>query len=85
MYGERPEDVFYYLTVYNEPKRQPPLPSGPSVEEGILRGVYRFRAAPSPEVNPGSSCCRPGRRSTGRSRPRSCWPMSGACGPTCGR
>ncbi|CAM5318962.1 Pyruvate dehydrogenase E1 component OS=Streptomyces albaduncus OX=68172 GN=FHS32_003318 PE=4 SV=1 [Streptomyces griseoloalbus] len=44
MYGERPEDVFYYLTVYNEPKRQPALPSGPSVEEGILRGVYRFLA-----------------------------------------
>ncbi|MGA5387108.1 pyruvate dehydrogenase (acetyl-transferring), homodimeric type [Streptomyces pseudogriseolus] len=52
MYGERPEDVFYYLTVYNEPKRQPALPSGPSVEEGILRGVYRFRPAPSPEAGP---------------------------------
>ncbi|MGA5210109.1 pyruvate dehydrogenase (acetyl-transferring), homodimeric type [Streptomyces pseudogriseolus] len=52
MYRERPEDVFYYLTVYNEPKRQPALPSGPSVEEGILRGVYRFRPAPSPEAGP---------------------------------
>ncbi|MDT6983109.1 pyruvate dehydrogenase (acetyl-transferring), homodimeric type [Streptomyces lusitanus] len=52
MYGERPEDVFYYLTVYNEPKWQPPVPPGPSVEEGILRGVYRFRPAPSPEAGP---------------------------------
>ncbi|NEC50062.1 pyruvate dehydrogenase (acetyl-transferring), homodimeric type, partial [Actinospica acidiphila] len=52
MYGERPEDVFYYLTVYNEPKRQPPMPSGPSVEEGILRGIYRFRPAPSPGAGP---------------------------------
>ncbi|GGP66448.1 pyruvate dehydrogenase E1 component [Streptomyces variabilis] len=52
MYGERPEDVFYYLTVYNEPKRQPPMPPGPSVEEGILRGIYRFRAAPSPDAGP---------------------------------
>ncbi|MFJ8898446.1 pyruvate dehydrogenase (acetyl-transferring), homodimeric type [Streptomyces sp. NPDC102370] len=52
MYGERPEDVFYYLTVYNESKRQPPMPSGPSVEEGILRGIYRYREAPSPEAGP---------------------------------
>ncbi|MFE7985213.1 pyruvate dehydrogenase (acetyl-transferring), homodimeric type [Streptomyces cellulosae] len=52
MYGERPEDVFYYLTVYNEPKRQPPMPSGPSVEEGIIRGVYRFRPASSPGSGP---------------------------------
>ncbi|MFJ2950837.1 pyruvate dehydrogenase (acetyl-transferring), homodimeric type [Streptomyces sp. NPDC087226] len=52
MYGERPEDVFYYLTVYNEPKRQPPMPAGPSVEEGILRGIYRYRQAPSPGAGP---------------------------------
>ncbi|GAA3617208.1 pyruvate dehydrogenase (acetyl-transferring), homodimeric type [Streptomyces chitinivorans] len=41
MYGPKPEDVFYYLTVYNEPKVQPPMPEG--VEEGILKGLYRFR------------------------------------------
>ncbi|MFD1828463.1 pyruvate dehydrogenase (acetyl-transferring), homodimeric type [Streptomyces desertarenae] len=41
MYGPEPEDVFYYLTVYNEPTVQPPMPEG--VEEGILRGLYRFR------------------------------------------
>ncbi|MFG3142735.1 pyruvate dehydrogenase (acetyl-transferring), homodimeric type [Streptomyces sp. NPDC048211] len=52
MYGEQPENVFYYLTVYNEPKRQPAMPSGPSVEEGILRGLYRFRQADSPEAGP---------------------------------
>ncbi|MFE2068925.1 pyruvate dehydrogenase (acetyl-transferring), homodimeric type [Streptomyces sp. NPDC059467] len=45
MYGDRPEDVFYYLTVYNEPRRQPAMPTGPAVEEGILRGMYRFRQA----------------------------------------
>ncbi|MER7818478.1 pyruvate dehydrogenase (acetyl-transferring), homodimeric type [Streptomyces sp. NPDC096153] len=45
MYGEQPEDVFYYLTVYNESKQQPPMPSGPSVEEGILRGMYPYREA----------------------------------------
>ncbi|MBO7936611.1 pyruvate dehydrogenase (acetyl-transferring), homodimeric type [Streptomyces sp. S9] len=45
MYGERPEDVFYYLTVYNEPKLQPAMPPSPSLEEGIVRGLYRFRQA----------------------------------------
>ncbi|WP_406431224.1 pyruvate dehydrogenase (acetyl-transferring), homodimeric type [Streptomyces sp. NBC_00631] len=52
MYGARPEDVFYYLTVYNEPKRQPAMPTGPGVEEGILRGMYRFRQAEPREAGP---------------------------------
>ncbi|MFE2889150.1 pyruvate dehydrogenase (acetyl-transferring), homodimeric type [Streptomyces sp. NPDC059272] len=43
MFGERPENVFYYLTVYNEPKRQPPMPALPGIEEGIVRGMYRLR------------------------------------------
>ncbi|MGH2778377.1 MAG: pyruvate dehydrogenase (acetyl-transferring), homodimeric type [Actinomycetota bacterium] len=37
------EDLFYYLTVYNEPIPMPPMPDG--VEEGILRGLYPFRRA----------------------------------------
>ena len=39
MYGETPEDVFYYLTVYNEPYLQPAAPEGTDVE-GILRGMH---------------------------------------------
>jgi pyruvate dehydrogenase E1 component len=35
------EDVFYYLTVMNEFYKMPPMPEG--VEEGILKGMYRFR------------------------------------------
>ncbi|MFE0033877.1 pyruvate dehydrogenase (acetyl-transferring), homodimeric type [[Kitasatospora] papulosa] len=41
MYGPEAEDVFYYLTVYNEPKQQPAMPEG--VEEGIVKGLYRFK------------------------------------------
>ncbi|MGW0705544.1 pyruvate dehydrogenase (acetyl-transferring), homodimeric type [Streptomyces sp. NPDC002643] len=52
MYGDRPEDVFYYLTVYNEPKLQPPMPPGPSVEEGILRGIHPFRRAEPHDAGP---------------------------------
>ncbi|WP_030263627.1 pyruvate dehydrogenase (acetyl-transferring), homodimeric type [Streptomyces violens] len=44
MYGEDPENVFYYLTVYNETKVQPPMPEGLD-EQGILRGLYRYKAA----------------------------------------
>jgi pyruvate dehydrogenase E1 component len=38
------QDVFYYVTMYNENYVQPAQPEG--VAEGILRGLYRFRAAP---------------------------------------
>ena len=39
MYGEDPENVFYYLTIYNEPYIQPAEPDGADVE-GILRGMH---------------------------------------------
>jgi pyruvate dehydrogenase E1 component len=50
MYGssaEHPhgEDVFYYVTVYNEPYQQPAEPAGIDTE-GILKGLYRYAAAP---------------------------------------
>jgi pyruvate dehydrogenase E1 component len=46
MYGENAEDVFYYLTVYNEPLVQPPMPDG--LDEGlIVQGLYRYKAAES--------------------------------------
>jgi pyruvate dehydrogenase E1 component len=48
MYGENQENVFYYLTVYNEPIVQPPAPSDVDVD-GLLRGIYRYAAAPSVE------------------------------------
>jgi len=35
------EDVFYYLTLYNENHTMPPMP--PGCEEGILKGLYRFK------------------------------------------
>ncbi len=41
MYGAEPEDCFYYLTLYNENYSMPAMPEG--VEEGIVRGLYRYR------------------------------------------
>jgi pyruvate dehydrogenase E1 component len=44
MYQEG-ESVFYYVTMYNEDYAMPAMPEG--VREGIVRGLYRFRAAAS--------------------------------------
>jgi pyruvate dehydrogenase E1 component len=52
MYGESPEDVFYYLTLYNENHVMPPRPEGVS-DEDVVRGLYRFREAPSVEAGKG--------------------------------
>jgi pyruvate dehydrogenase E1 component len=42
MYGDDTENVFYYLTIYNEPYTQPAEPDGLDVE-GLLKGLYRFQ------------------------------------------
>jgi len=40
---EKMEDVFYYLTLENQPYAMPPMPAG--VEDGILRGMYLLQRA----------------------------------------
>ena len=42
---EENEDIFYYITVENEPYPQPAMPDDEAVREGILQGIYRVRAA----------------------------------------
>jgi pyruvate dehydrogenase E1 component len=49
MYGEDPENIYFYITLYNEPYKQPPEPEGLDVE-GLLRGIYRYRPAPEPRA-----------------------------------
>ena len=44
MYGEDPENIYYYLTVYNEPMRQPAEPDDVDVE-GILKGIHRVSSS----------------------------------------
>jgi pyruvate dehydrogenase E1 component len=43
MYVEN-EEVFYYLALYNENHPMPAMPAG--VEDGILKGLYKFKAGP---------------------------------------
>jgi pyruvate dehydrogenase E1 component len=37
------ENIFYYITLMNEPYAMPPMPG--DVKDGILRGIYKFRAS----------------------------------------
>jgi pyruvate dehydrogenase E1 component len=50
MYGADPENVFFYLTIYNEPYVQPPEPENLD-REGLLRGIYRYRRAGDSRTN----------------------------------
>ncbi|KDU85439.1 pyruvate dehydrogenase [Amycolatopsis mediterranei] len=57
MYGEagpdgNGENVFYYMTIYNEPYQQPAEPENLDVD-GLLKGLYKYADAPGgdgPEV-----------------------------------
>jgi pyruvate dehydrogenase E1 component len=40
------EDVYYYVTIYNETYVQPPKPAEPGIDEAIIRGIYRLSPAP---------------------------------------
>jgi pyruvate dehydrogenase E1 component len=43
------EDIFYYLTLYNENHLMPAMPAG--AEEGILKGLYKFKAGPEKKAH----------------------------------
>jgi pyruvate dehydrogenase E1 component len=49
MYEDQ-ESVFYYITVENENYVMPPVPKGEGIREGILKGMYKFRAALEPDL-----------------------------------
>ena len=50
MFGENPENVYFYITIYNEPYHQPAEPADLDVA-ALLRGIYRFRAAAEKRSN----------------------------------
>jgi pyruvate dehydrogenase E1 component len=51
MYGPNAEDVFYYLTIYNEPYLQPAEPDDVDVD-GIVRGMHLHAPAPADAAGP---------------------------------
>ncbi len=50
MFGENAENIFYYITIYNEPYVQPPEPENFNTD-GVLRGIYRYRPATESRTN----------------------------------
>ena len=42
---EKDEDIFYYLSLFNQDYAQPKRPEG--IDEGILKGLYRYRRSES--------------------------------------
>ena len=50
MYGAGNEDVFYYLTLYNENAVMPAMPQREGIEAEILRGLYQWEAAPEAAI-----------------------------------
>ncbi|MFT4086505.1 MAG: pyruvate dehydrogenase (acetyl-transferring), homodimeric type, partial [Gordonia sp. (in: high G+C Gram-positive bacteria)] len=47
MYGPDPDNVYFYITVYNEPIHQPAQPENLDVP-GLLQGAYLYREAKEP-------------------------------------
>jgi pyruvate dehydrogenase E1 component len=45
---EAADDVFYYITMYNEDYAMPAMPEGS--RDGILRGIYKFKSSPGGEA-----------------------------------
>jgi hypothetical protein len=80
MYGENPENIYFYITIYNEPYRQP-------ARQSRRRGLLRASTATGPRRSGGPTS----RRSWPRAWPcpalraAECWPTNGTSPPTCGR
>jgi pyruvate dehydrogenase E1 component len=50
MYGSDSENVFFYITIYNEPYVQPAEPENFD-PEGLLKGIYRYQVAKEKRTN----------------------------------
>jgi len=45
MYGEKPSDVFFYLTLYNENYQMPAISNSPTITSEIMQGLYLWKPA----------------------------------------
>ena len=78
-----PENVFYYLTVYNEPIVQPAEPEGLDVE-GVLRGMYLLRPATPTATGPRAQLLASGVAVPWALEAQQLLARTGAWRPTCG-
>ena len=43
MYGDKPEDIFFYITLYNENYKMPAKPAAASIDADIIGGLYKWQ------------------------------------------
>ncbi len=46
MYGDKPSDVFFYLTLYNENYQMPAISNSATISDEIMQGLYLWKPAP---------------------------------------
>jgi len=51
MYGPQSDDVFYYLTLYNETYAMPAIPQRDGIDAEIVRGLYKFEESPAADLH----------------------------------
>ena len=85
MFGENPENIYFYITIYNEPYVQPAEP------EGLRRRGVAARHLPLPartreaQSNVAQILASGVVDARGAAAPPTCWPRNGTSPPTCGR
>ena len=47
MYGDKPSDVFFYLTLYNENYQMPAISKSATITSEIMQGLYLWKPAPN--------------------------------------
>ncbi len=81
MYVEQ-EDIFYYITVMNEPWEQPEMP--PGVRDGILKGMYRYKSSAKKDAKLRAQLMGSGAILLEVLRRRRFWKAGSALPPMCG-
>ncbi len=76
------EDAIYYITLYNENYRHPPMPKG--VKEGIIRGIYQFSSTDAGKDRPRVQLLGSGAILREALRRKRFWPIATKSRRTCG-
>ena len=80
MYGDN-EDIFYYITLYNEAYAHPPKPDG--IDDGIVKGMYRWDRAPDGKDHKVGILFSGSAHAAARAAQR-LWPTTTTSVPSCG-
>ncbi len=83
MYGKNPEDVFFYLTLYNENYPMPAMPE--RSDQGIIDGLYRWAEAPDGPSKRATVLFSGSAHTAARAGRARIWPSTTTSAWSCGR